>query len=1169
MPRFIAIFRSLLVLAVLSSPALGAGNVTLPRYPSISPDGKELIFSWRGDLWKAPVSGGSARRLTSHPADDLQSAWSRDGRRIAFVSNRSGFGNLYLMSADGTGLRQVTTTDRPMGLTGFGVDEQGNEVILLAARLEPEAQSGPRPYMIDPSGGDFRRVHDALGTFPVVSPDGKKVLFNRGGASWSRRGYRGSDSRDVWLFDRTNGSFRQLTSWSGNDGRARWVDNTSFVYSSDRLDNTTNLYLLRLNQAEEDGVRLTRLSMTDVEDWDISADGKTLVYASWDGLYRLNPTDRNPQPQRIELQADEDTIDDFVLKDVARLISDAALSPDGKTTAFIAFGQVYVRSNDAKSTARRVGADFARARDLAWSPDGTKLYFSADLTGTEGIYEVTVARTRSDVRKAVEAVVRPPATLPTTRPSETADAGNETPSTETGEAVPATRPSEAPSESGEPATAPTTATTTTATSPATTTASTRPSDEASRWTDALQFSVRKLCESDQGDTMPSPSPDGKFLAFRRGNGALMIFDLKDETVRTLFDGWSPSLDWRWSPDSRYIAFETEDVDHNSDIFVVPADGKAPPVNVTRHPDSDGNPRWSADSRLLAFNSTRINDESDVFVVWLDKEMEALTPAEIEQYFKDAAAAAKKREPLKPAGEKGTKEKKPDAKEEESSAKKPWSRKLEKLDLEDAYLRIRRVTTLPGDEYGLELTPAGDTYVFTAQSGSSRALFTQARDASEPKRLAGNVTVKQLSLTGEQVLVIDSGRAGLIKLSGGEPEWLDIADKLRVDLAELSRQKFLEAARIIGRQFYDPQMHGVHWEEMTARYLPLALQARTNDEFDWVCDRFVGELNSSHQGINSPATPNPSARPPGRLGIDTKRDASGALVVKRVVRDGPADRMPMRMKVGDRIRAVDGQEITGRTTLDEVLQGRVDREVTVEIERDADGKTVELTLLLTPVSTERLGSILYQEWRNDTAAKVEQWSEGRLGYIHIQSMGQESLDVFERDLFAAADGKEGLIIDVRNNGGGWTTDRLLASIMAPRHAYTLARGVDPSRRDAYPRDRLFIQSYTLPINMLCNEKSFSNAEIISHAFKTLKRGTLVGQTTAGGVISTGGTTLVDGTTVRVPGRGWFTPQGLNMENNGAVPDLIVPQTPEDESREHDAQLKAAVDDLLKRLEKKQG
>jgi tricorn protease len=139
-------------------------------------------------------------------------------------------------------------------------------------------------------------------------------------------------------------------------------------------------------------------------------------------------------------------------------------------------------------------------------------------------------------------------------------------------------------------------------------------------------------------------------------------------------------------------------------------------------------------------------------------------------------------------------------------------------------------------------------------------------------------------------------------------------------------------------------------------------------------------------------------------------------------------------------------------------------------------------------------------------------------------------------------------------------------MVQPHAYTIPRGGDPARKWHYPVDRLFIQRYSLPINMLVNEKSFSNAEITAHAFRTLKRGTLVGQQSYGGVISTGSESLIDGTTVRTPGRGWYLPDGTDMEMHGAMPDIVVPQTPEDESTSHDTQLETAVADLMKRLGK---
>lgn len=1116
----VTIWKLVLAISLLAAGAQGQqSNVDLPRYPSISPDGSQIVFSWRGDLWKVPSAGGSAQRLTSHPQDDLMSAWSRDGSRIAFTSTRSGSMNVHLMQSDGTGLSQVTNVDRPIALVGFGVDEQGNEVILLTARPDPEAYPGFRPMMVSPAGGDLARVHDAYGVFAVVSPDGSKVLFNRGGAPWSRRHYRGPDNRDVWLFDRATRQFRQLTKSPGNDGRARWVDNDSFVYASDREDDTVNLYMLDVGGDEKDAKRLTNFKGTDVEEFDISADGKVIVLASWDKLYTLDLSRGGAEPRALAIRGSEDEQDISQLKEINRAITESALSPDGKTIAYVAYGEVYVRGTEKHGPTRRVTTSGAksRERDIAWSPDGATLYFSGDESGADAIYAATVTQTRSEVKKAYEASSKPPTSSPATEPA-------------TG---PATRGSRA---------------------------STQPA-EGARWTEAVSFEINQISASDQGDRGASPSPDGKLLAFRRGVGNLMLMDLATKEVRPLLEGWSSALDWRWSPDSRHLAYVTQDSNFNSDIWIVPADASQPAVNITQHPDNDSSPRWSADGKILAFLSDRANNESDVWMVWLDKKMEGLTAPEIDQYFKDAAAAAKKREPLKkpttkPATQPAT---------DEAGEKTAPQENSEKLDLNDAYLRLARVTSLAGDERNLELSPAGDKYIFTATIGAARSLYSLDRDATEPRKLAPAVSVQHLSLGGDQVVFVEQGRGGVVKLAGTpEVEYLDISDRMRIDLAAQSMQKFNEAARTLGSEYYDPKMAGLDWEAVTKKYAKLAGGARTADEFDHVAAKLVGELNGSHLGINSPDAPNPQTRPYGRLGATVERHEDGFRVT-RILPESPAAKSATPLKVGDVIVSIDGEAVSPHVAFEAMLAGKPNREVAISIRRTINGESKDLTLLITPITPARLDDLFYDNWRQDSAKKVEEWSGGKLGYIHIESMGQASLDVFERDLYAAAQGKKGLIIDVRNNGGGWTTDRLLASIMYPRHAWTVARGQNSSDHTGYPQDRLFIQRFDGPVNMLCNEKSFSNAEIISHAFKTLKRGTLVGQQTAGGVISTGGTTLVDGTSVRIPFRGWFLPDGTNMELHGAMPDVVVVQTPEDESRDYDAQLRAAVEDLLKRVD----
>jgi tricorn protease len=316
----------------------------------------------------------------------------------------------------------------------------------------------------------------------------------------------------------------------------------------------------------------------------------------------------------------------------------------------------------------------------------------------------------------------------------------------------------------------------------------------------------------------------------------------------------------------------------------------------------------------------------------------------------------------------------------------------------------------------------------------------------------------------------------------------------------------------------------------------------------------GELNASHLRYRNPRAG--GGETTGWTGAFFDPEAGGpGLLVREVLPDSPADRQDVALKPGERILTVGGEEVGTGINLHALLAGTPGTRVPFQV-RDARGK--KRTVVLKPVPGNEVRRLRYLDWRRQRRNMVESLSDGRLGYIHVQSMGIPSFEEFERDLYAAAHGREGLVIDVRGNGGGWTTDYLLAVLEVRRHARTVPRGGDPAVA-AYPQGRLPLAAWTRPAVALCNEESFSNAEIFAHAFKTLGRGLLVGTPTFGGVISTGGTDLVNGGWVRLPLRGWWVAgTGLNMENNGAVPDLVVPQPPaQDTLDESDAQLEAAV------------
>ncbi|MCC5810576.1 MAG: PD40 domain-containing protein [Ectothiorhodospiraceae bacterium] len=1162
-------------------------QVSLPRFPSISPDGSEIIFSWAGNLWRAPSAGGHARRLTRHHLDDLHSSWSPDGQWIAFTSMRDGYMNLWHIHRDGTRLNQLTHSDRHMRNPSYALNEDGLPVITFSGLLEADVYRDQRPYVVSPEGGEHARLHDAFGSEPQLSPDGRRLAFTRGGYyhGWNRRHYRGPDAMNVWLQDRETGEFEQITTRDGDDGSPQWVNEHSLIFMSDRDMDTVNLYMVDLTAEERTFRRLTHFDHHDVQHFDVSRDGSTAVLHVWDTLYTLDLTTPDAEPRPVTLRAGDDGHDDYALRRVDREISEAALSPDGKVMAYIAYGRVYVRHMDEHSPTRAVTpGTHARHGDLAWSPDGVRLYFTNDSDGTSSIYSARVALTREEIRLAhVPVESTPPSEQPNgrqlvpARPRVVADrnwrtVGFQTPPEEPADpnlqaenpedpfapvdpAVPADPATEPDPANPDPPAEPTQEVPEAPESiPEDELEAETPDDppgtlDPARWHDGVRFSIRPVVQTIHNDREVSPSPDGNMIAFRRGRGDLMVMNLRNGDTRTLVEGWDSSIQWRWSPDSRHIAYSQHDLNFSANIFIVPSDGSRSPVNITRHPRNDRNPRWSADGRKLTFISNRSGNSYDLYRVYLDPALENYTARELSTYYRNARTAAAQHRPLpvRPAADG----------EQQLTAPE--------LDLEDAWRRVRRVTALPTHQSANEMTPAGDRYVFNS---AGEGLVAMDWDGSGRQRLGPAVDVQHLTITGDRVVYVANGRVGVVPLAGGDHRHPDISDRIRINLRQQSVQKFREAARMIGESFYRSDMKGLDWPAVVADYESLIQQARTASEFSDIANRLMGELAASHMGVTNPGPASGLREHSGRLGLGHETVIRGngqvGYRVTEVVPRGPATRGPVRLADGDVITQIDMQNFDERDTLSLLLRGRVGQEVIVTFERRGPNGWQEHRTLITPVDYAELSRLKYDAFLEQSREKVRELSGGRLGYIHIQAMNQTSLEGFQGDLYAAAVDKDGLIIDVRNNGGGHTTDRILTSIMAPEHAYTLPAGADSARTGHYPQDRLDAPRYTLPVNMLANEKSYSNAEILAHSFSTLNRGTLVGQQTYGGVISTGNYSLIDGATVRRPFRGWYLPDGTDMEHNGAVPDLKVEQSPEDEISGRDRQLEQAVKDMLDRL-----
>ena len=688
-----------------------------------------------------------------------------------------------------------------------------------------------------------------------------------------------------------------------------------------------------------------------------------------------------------------------------------------------------------------------------------------------------------------------------------------------------------------------------------------PEQEDEPFYQSRAFALRRLTETPIDESGFLVAPDGKKAVWVQGNGTFVLGDSETLVVsRILHQGFdAPSVEW--SPDSAWLVWSVANDDFNEDVWLARAeieglDEHVPgvkPWNLSSHPDDDTAPHWSPDGRKIVFTSRRrMLDETDVWVAWLRRE-------DVERTERERLEAEERKE--KAEGKEDEKEDEDDE-DDEGEDEKEEEDVMDpiQIDFEGLSQRIHRLTRREGNESALGWGADSETIYFNAFTGTRLTTSTTAETGffstdlweKEEKNLSDKTASSFTRHDKEAWYVRDEK----IRSRGKKEKAHDFSVHLREDRLAMRRTVMNQGWRVLDRWFYDPSFHGHDWLGSLEKWSPVLLTASTPEDFNQLMNWMLGEMNASHMGYFRGATSGAKetdSTKTGELGVlwDHGFEGPGRRIAD-VLPQSPASRADSSLRAGDVVLGVNQRIIQGVVGLDELLAGTVEQETLLHV---ADASGEEREVLIRPTSISFLREALYEKRERDLRARASDATDGKIGYIHIQGMSTPSLLEFERELYAAAEGREALIIDVRENGGGWTTDMLLSMLQVNDHAFTIPRGGGVG----YPQGRRVFGTWNQPIIVLCNQNSYSNAEIFSWAIKTLKRGTLVGMPTYGAVISTGGVTLLDGSFVRMPFRGWYVNDAnhTNMELNGCPPDYLVEDLPGDFAKGLDRQLEKAL------------
>jgi tricorn protease len=388
------ITRLAIILLILFSQTLFAQvQPKWARYPSISPDGSTIVFTYKGDLYRVPSAGGQATQLTFHEAHDYQPVWSPDGKQIAFASDRYGNFDIFTMNAQGGDATRLTFHSNDE--IPFSFTPDGKSIVFGGVRQDQAIHrqyptgSQPELYAVPVSGGKIEQLLTVPAEYAQYSKDGKMLVYHdkKGGENEWRKYQKSTIARDIWTYDTKSGKHTKITTHYGENRQPVLTNGDKDIYYLSEEKGTFNIFKLALSNPAEKK-QITSLKTHPVRFLSSSNDG--LLAFSYDG--ELYTTREGQQPKKVNVTLFTQSIgnkDGFAA--VNGGVSDFSISPDGKEVAFIARGEVFVSTVDGKIT-KRITNTPEQERFVEFAPDGKSIVYASERAGRWQIFQAKKVR---------------------------------------------------------------------------------------------------------------------------------------------------------------------------------------------------------------------------------------------------------------------------------------------------------------------------------------------------------------------------------------------------------------------------------------------------------------------------------------------------------------------------------------------------------------------------------------------------------------------------------------------------------------------------------------------------------------------------------------------------------------------------------------------------------